>query len=206
MPLEPIPDTPRRERKRQQTADRLVQTAFALFAEHGYAAVTMEQIAAAADVAKGTLYNYFPVKEALVRHRMHADLAAHLPVLLKAVPDGAGCAERLRAFLHASADYLQGAREYLPAYLQYRLGQPIADMQGATRSGLDQVFVDLIDAGQAGGEIASHLKAEELASHLQFLHLGALLHWLAQPETDLRVAFDWMLDMFFHGCAAGTAS
>ena len=47
----------RRERKRIQTLDHLAATAFSLFEQHGYDAVTMEQIAAQADVSKGTLYN-----------------------------------------------------------------------------------------------------------------------------------------------------
>lgn len=42
---------------------------------HGYEAVCMEQIADAADVAKATLYNYFPVKEALIGHRFREDTA-----------------------------------------------------------------------------------------------------------------------------------
>ena len=41
----------RRERKRAQTLDHLAAVAFALFEEHGYDAVTMEQIAVASDVA-----------------------------------------------------------------------------------------------------------------------------------------------------------
>ena len=200
-----IPDTittePRRSRKRQQTADRIVSAAFTLFATRGYAAVTMEQIAAAADVAKGTLYNHFPVKEALVRYRMHADLADRLPGVLAALPPAASCASRLRAFLHASAAYLTEAREYLPAYLQYRLGQPIGDIKGANRSGLDRVFTELIAAGQTAGEVSGRLSATVLADQLQFLHLGTLLRWLADPGLDLGDAFDQMLDLLLNGCA-----
>ena len=46
MSTTPIPiETARRERKRTQTLDHLAATAFALFEQHGYEAVTMEQIA-----------------------------------------------------------------------------------------------------------------------------------------------------------------
>src|SRR3546814_16988657 len=66
----------RRQRKRAQTANHLSATAFRLFETHGYDVVAMEQIAAEADVAKATLYNYFPVKEALIAHRFREDIAA----------------------------------------------------------------------------------------------------------------------------------
>ena len=42
-----------------------------LFAEHGFDAVTVDQVAAAADVAKKTVFNYFPTKEDLVFEYVH---------------------------------------------------------------------------------------------------------------------------------------
>ncbi len=45
---------------------------------HGYESVTMEQIAAAADVARGTLYNHFPFKEAVLAYWIHGQLAKDL--------------------------------------------------------------------------------------------------------------------------------
>jgi AcrR family transcriptional regulator len=56
----------RRERKKRETRLRLMQAALRLFHEHGYDAATVEQIAAAADVAKGTFFNYFETKEAIL--------------------------------------------------------------------------------------------------------------------------------------------
>ncbi len=55
-------------RTRLARADRMEQTlgaAHALFAEHGYAAVTMDEVAAAVGVTKPLLYNYFGNKERL---------------------------------------------------------------------------------------------------------------------------------------------
>jgi phosphohistidine swiveling domain-containing protein len=78
----------RRERKRQQTMNHLADTAWQLFETHGFETVTMETIAETADVAKGTLYNYFPVKEALLRHHLHRELADRMPKIL-AVLEGA---------------------------------------------------------------------------------------------------------------------
>lgn len=196
-------DSSRRSRKRNQTADHIVAVAFDLFGRHGYAQVTMEQIAAAADVAKGTLYNHFPVKEALVRHRMHADLAQNLPALLAALPAGAGCAARLRAFLRAAARYSEQAREYLPHYLHYRMSRPHPQMPGEHRSGLDQVFTRLLAEGQAAGEIEPKHAPEFLSQMLQFMHLATLLRWLESPGLDLASAFEEMLDLFLEGCASG---
>jgi AcrR family transcriptional regulator len=54
-----------RERKKQQTWGLIAQTARRLFQEHGFDAVTVADIAHAADVSRKTVFNYFPTKEDL---------------------------------------------------------------------------------------------------------------------------------------------
>ncbi|MGX1852603.1 TetR/AcrR family transcriptional regulator [Streptomyces sp. NPDC055299] len=54
-----------RERKKEETRRRIAATAWRLFAERGFEAVTVNEIAEAAQVAKATLFSYFPTKEAL---------------------------------------------------------------------------------------------------------------------------------------------
>ncbi|MFI6317037.1 TetR family transcriptional regulator [Nonomuraea sp. NPDC050556] len=63
----------RHERRRRETRERIATTALTLFGERGYDAVTIADIAAAADVAKQTVVNHFPAKEDLL-------LAWHRPV------------------------------------------------------------------------------------------------------------------------------
>jgi len=56
----------RRERKKTTTRAQILTTAIELFSRHGLDAVTVDQIAEAADVGKGTIYNYFKTKEDVV--------------------------------------------------------------------------------------------------------------------------------------------
>ena len=56
----------RTERKKEETRQKVIGVALQLFRQNGLEATTMEQIAEVADIAKGTLYNYFPAKEAII--------------------------------------------------------------------------------------------------------------------------------------------
>ena len=62
----------RRERKKQQTREVIAEAARRLFAERGFEAVRVAEIARAADVAEQTVYNYFPTKEDLVYWRLES--------------------------------------------------------------------------------------------------------------------------------------
>jgi AcrR family transcriptional regulator len=61
-----MPAEGRRERKKRQTRATIVAAAFTLFAERGFEAVTVSEIAGAADVARATLFSYFHTKDAIV--------------------------------------------------------------------------------------------------------------------------------------------
>ncbi len=191
----------RRERRRDQTLAHLADTAWALFKAQGFEAVTMEAIAEAADVAKGTLYKHFPVKEALLRHRLQHELAQSMPALLAELGALSSAGARLRRFFVHSADWAIAHRDFLLPYVRFRLGE-LNQPQGADpsrRSGLDRVFAGLIAAGQAQGEFRAGFDASVLAQYLQSLHLVAMLRWLGTPGLDLHAEFERMLDLFLNG-------
>jgi AcrR family transcriptional regulator len=61
-----------RERKKQRMRELIAETARRLFGERGFEAVTVAEIARAADVSAQTVFNYFPTKEDLVYWRLES--------------------------------------------------------------------------------------------------------------------------------------
>src|SRR5438105_9812722 len=64
----------RRERRRTETRERLLEAALRLLSERDFDAVTVEMITEAADVGKGTFFNYFANKEAIVAYLFESRL------------------------------------------------------------------------------------------------------------------------------------
>lgn len=201
-----IPHGSRRERKREQTANHLAATAFRLFEAHGYDAVAMEQVAAEADVAKGTLYNYFPVKEALLAHQFREEIAAGMAGLAPVLAQHTSFRARMQGLLKASAQWNASRRPYLPHYLRFRMTQigvqPDTSSSTSPHSGVHQILETLFRAAQGQGEVRTDLAPTELAWMFEFLCMGAVMVWLRLPDDSLEQRFLRALDVLFDGVAA----
>jgi TetR/AcrR family transcriptional regulator of autoinduction and epiphytic fitness len=191
----------RRARKHSQTQSLLAETAIRLFETNGYDAVTMEQIAANADVAKGTLYNHFATKEAVLAHWIHAQLEADLIRLQPRVARQAGFAPALSMLLGASAGWCEKHRALLVPYIRFRflsLGVSARD-EDAPNSDMADGFALLIAKGQATGELRDDLAATHLATLFHHLYLGALMRWLTVPGLRLKQEFAVVIELFVNG-------
>src|SRR5438132_6074065 len=90
-----------RERKKQRTRETIARAAHELFAERGYHATTLPEIAEAADVSTRTIFAYFPSKEDI--------LFSEFPVMKEALaqalaerPEGEEALETVREFILSS--------------------------------------------------------------------------------------------------------
>ncbi|MFC0526992.1 TetR/AcrR family transcriptional regulator [Phytohabitans kaempferiae] len=88
-----------RERKKQRTHDTISAAAISLFLERGYDAVSVADVAEAAEVSKPTLFKYFATKEDLVLHRIADHQGEAARVVRARRPDESPLAALRRHFL-----------------------------------------------------------------------------------------------------------
>jgi len=187
-----------RERKRQRTRDNIVEAAMHMFATRDYNDVSVEEIAAAADVSPRTFYRYFPAKEDVLIDTERI-LAPTVAALAERQPDESDLEALARAMLAGVAALdpahlrlAHGLVDTVPA-LQARLYQLI------WRGGHDQV-VDALLAGRrrtADAELRARVLTHAVADAMQ---LG-IMSWLqsgqrGSPILQCRKALDYLRQAF----------
>lgn len=203
----PAPRPGRRERKKLETRRRISSAAFALFAERGYEATTVEAIAERADVAKGTVFNYFPQKRAF--------LAAIADAWTRRITDDLGPVaswtgtplEQLKRVARLSAQLGARHRELARLVIFESMREAYAGM-AARQTPAELPFTSLeilarqvVAQAQASGQIRAGVPLDQAASLVSVAIYDTLVRWLVRggPEEQLQDALEAKLDIVFAG-------
>ncbi len=196
-----VPGEGRMERKKRETRQRIIEVAMDLFQRQGFNNTTMEQIAEVADIARKTLYNHFPVKEAIVDEYVKViskGLAQETFDNLQNLPDTRA---RLLAALDKAYEWVEINPEITGICLGYRLknmcqGSGYSDGETGTQS----TMAEIIRYGQKAGEIRRDISIKILVMQLDILRGAVVLDWLDDKSRfELRKEMAKVVDLFIYG-------
>lgn len=194
----------RRDRKKAEIRLRIVQCAMRLFRERGLENTTMESIAEVVDVAKRTLYSYFPVKESIVSAYWMNNAqqkSEMLPDLLECYPD---TRSRLVAVFLDAAQGFKAEPEFARVHFSYQFQQIGKREQPNFHNDFGVFLTAVMKAGQVKGDIRGDVSASELATQAMFNFTAICLIWFSNLDAfsiDERLVR--IVDCFIDG--AGTA-
>jgi len=176
----------RRARRRAETRDRIVRAALKLFARQGFLATTVEQITEAADVGKGTFFNYFPSKEHLLTGFGEFQLARIRRALELARAGARPIQKVVRQLVLALAEIPGESPDLVRSFLLVLVSR--GGVRPLMRQKLGrgrQLLRQLVLVGQERGEIRADVEPNAAARHLQQMFLGGLLLWTLHAGTTL---------------------
>jgi AcrR family transcriptional regulator len=133
-----------RERKKQRTRQQIIDAAMRLFAERGYHATTIADIAEAAEVAPRTFFSYFPSKEAVVFHDVDRTLDGLASTLRNRLP-GETTFDALRRFIDVMFDDRPADED--EALLRKRLcreDEGLSNFQGGVMARVHELLLEAI--------------------------------------------------------------
>jgi AcrR family transcriptional regulator len=192
----------RRQRRGAETRERLFRAALRLFAEKGFAETTVEDITNAADVGKGTFFNYFPSKE----HILIAFSDMQLSKLQATVDQMRARPEPMRSFFRAMTlrmtEEPSRAPDVVRALLQANLSSSSVRSVMLERSAqAEELLTQLVQIGQERGEFRRDVPALELAQVFRQTIFGTLLMWSLHGDASLSERIERALEILWMGLA-----
>ena len=186
--------TGRRERKKAATRKALADAALRLFTERGYDAVTLHDVAEAADVSTTTLLKHFPGKEALVFDE-EAGQEAGLVAAVRERGPATTVPQALRTHVKRARLRPDGADVHYDAFFALVTGTPALSAYGHRMWMRHQDALARAIAEDAGAP-PDDPRCAALARFA--LETSALAHGSADPEHTVDAAFD----LLEHGWSA----
>ena len=193
----------RRARRRAETRERILRAAFDLFARQGFFSTTIEQITEAADVGKGTFFNYFPTKEHVLAGFAEGQVDRVKKALHAARQGKDPMHVILRRLLLSMGEQPSRSPELMRSLLVANLSsEPVRQLTRRNMEHGRRLLAELIAEGQRRREIRSDRNPAELARALQQNGMGALLVWALHPTPRLAESMDNVFELTWSGLIA----
>ncbi len=170
---------PRRARKKAARRARILEAAVELFGRHGIETVTIDAIANAADVGKGTIYNYFATKEAIVVAYM-ADVEERVQRQVGRLAAGRGSlASVLTAFVRLQLRLKRPHHAFVRVFLAELPAASPALLQhlAALQKVIDPPIETLFRRLQARGLMRRDIPMQDLVMAFKTVQLGLSMVW-----------------------------
>jgi AcrR family transcriptional regulator len=207
-PSQPCEKRPsRRERHRAQTRQRIIEHALRLFSERGVQSTTIEDITNAADIGKGTFFNYFATKEHVLADLCRLQIGKIKELVAKAIHSS----KPMNRVMYEIALTLNEnfARDpglvlslLVPSFSSESMSQQMADRVAEDRL----VLAELMAARQKRGELRDDFSPSELALQFQRAFFGTTVLWSLDPAKSLPDCLEEMANVLWSGIRKPTVS
>ncbi|MFJ4242065.1 TetR/AcrR family transcriptional regulator [Streptomyces iakyrus] len=190
-----------RERKKIKTRRAIRSATYALVAERGYDATTVQQIAERAEVSPSTVFRYFPTKEDIV---VTDDWGPVVAQELRSRPPGEAWADTLRKVLRTALD-LSLAEEPEVTRLRTRLGVEVPAVRARMAESMAATGRLLREAlAERSGLDPDSLELRVFAMSVMGGLMEVSQYWAETGHRDdIRDLVDRALDVMEHGLPSG---
>jgi AcrR family transcriptional regulator len=190
----------RRDRRSAELRERLFRAAMDQFAAKGFLETTVEDITNAADVGKGTFFNYFPSKE----HILLAFGEMQLAKLKEAMDEARKTNMPLPDFFRLLGARMTEepirhptmVRSFLQAFLaSSSVRSAMLDLQKRILA----LHSQMIQLGQERGEVRDDLPPIEIAQVFRQTIFGTLLLWSLSGDGSLQPRIEAAFEVLWSG-------
>jgi AcrR family transcriptional regulator len=192
----------RRERRSAEIREQLFRAALDLFARKGFAETTVEDITNAADVGKGTFFNYFPSKD----HILIAFGEMQLAKLEASIENARLSNVAMQDFLRSLGARMTEEPTRNPAIIRtlfqaFLSTTPVRQAMVDLQKRAHALHTQIVQLGQERGEIRKDLPAAEIAQVFRQTVFGTLLLWSLYGDATLQSRMEAAFNVLWTGLA-----
>jgi AcrR family transcriptional regulator len=176
----------RRERRKREVRERIVEAAMRRFVRQGFEATTVDQIAEDADVAQKTFFNYFPTKHDLF-HELAAERIDEFCQILEEEREARGSTQQKleHCFLRLS-ELMEERRQLARDLLLEIMRSSPPGSSAAELSKLHGHFGAILRDGQAAGDVRRDHGVDFLAEMVLGGFNTVMNNWLNIPDYPVK--------------------
>ena len=189
-----------REKKKFETKNKIFEVAGKLFKEKGLDNTTVDEITKEAEIGKGTFFNYFPTKEALLREfgKQKEELVYNL---VKAeLTKSPSTKEKIKNILVLAAKSNEKDKELTKLFVfEYLRRYGYEERRSRC---LNTILMDLLENGVKNGEVKSGIDVKRAAENITGIYYSSLMEWLwSNSDYSFSEEISKKIDMVFEGIA-----
>jgi AcrR family transcriptional regulator len=179
-----------RAQKKQQTRKAIIEAAIRLFTKKGFEQTSMDELASAAGVGKGTIYGYFKAKEEIFLAYCEAEIDFAFAELDRKLDEEAPLADQLVAQMMGQITFVTGNREFGRIFAR-EMSFPGKSSKLASRE-LDLRYLhklgEVLARAQERDELSKESDLLLLIAHLHALYIMVLSAFYRDDVTSLESA------------------
>lgn len=172
----------RRERKKEETRRRIFRAAIDLFRAKGFEQTTVDDITEKADVAKGTFFNYYPRKDAVLAYLSEERLLAIEENAGTLLAGDRPVGEKLLDLYATGASAYEEDHTLARYVLIENMSRAFQPSEEAAMR-WHELTLSLVRQGQEKGEFRRDVDAERIEGVLTGIYYATLYEWVCYPCT-----------------------
>ncbi|MGM7635016.1 TetR/AcrR family transcriptional regulator [Bacillus sp. Hm123] len=190
-----------RESRKKELKEQIFLRAVQLFKEKGYEKVTVQEIASACGIAKGTFFNYFAKKEQILLYLGDSQIEL-LQDSMEKHQHLQHPKEKIQCILNDLLfRYIEQGELMKHVLVEIVKSAYVVENESKSVHQLQETITSIIDHAKQNGQLESKWDTDIIASTIMGTYFHTMMSWsLLQPQTsDIRDLFQQHLDVVWEG-------
>ncbi|MFZ3058636.1 MAG: TetR/AcrR family transcriptional regulator [Candidatus Methanoperedens sp.] len=188
-----------REKKKIETRNKIFEVSGRLFKENGIENTTIDDIVKEAGIGKGTFFNYFPSKTALLLYFAQQKEELTYSQIKNETLKGISTREKIKNVLVFVAKTNEKDKELTKMFV-FEYMRHYGSGQERRSRGLSNILHSLIEEGVRKEDVKSTIDAKKAAEIISAIYFHSLVEWLwSQVDYSFSEDISGKIDMVFDG-------